>query len=108
MKGQIADMMEQGGAKGRKARAGSRFSVEELKELFQLRLDTPSDTRDLLCKGSAASGMCSITTAPYQMLITSVQMLCSCRCVAALLHPTNLLCSGSAASGVCITYYLHS
>lgn len=58
MKGQIADMMEgQGGAQGKKAGAGSRFSVEELKELFKLRLDTPSDTHDLLCKGSAATGM---------------------------------------------------
>ena len=58
MKGQIADMMEgHGGAKGKKAGAGSRFSVEELKELFKLRLDTPSDTHDLLCKGSAATGM---------------------------------------------------
>jgi len=58
MKGQIADMMEgQGGAKGKKAGAGSRFSVEELKELFKLRLDTPSDTHDLLCKGTAVTGM---------------------------------------------------
>ena len=58
MKGQIADMMEgQGGAKGKKAGAGSRFSVEELKELFKLRLDTQSDTHDLLCKGSAVTGM---------------------------------------------------
>ncbi len=58
MKGQIADMMEgQGGAKVKKAGAGSRFSVEELKELFKLRLDTPSDTHDLLCKGSTATGM---------------------------------------------------
>ncbi len=58
MKGQIADMMEgQGGAKGKKAGAGSLFSVEELKELFKLRLDTPSDTHDLLCKGSAATSM---------------------------------------------------
>ena len=57
MKGQIADMMEgQGGAKGKKAGAGSRFSAEELKELFKLRLDTASDTHDLLCKGSAAAG----------------------------------------------------
>ncbi|KAL0049394.1 hypothetical protein WJX82_001168 [Trebouxia sp. C0006] len=56
MKGQIADMMEgQGGAKVKKAGAGSRFSVEELKELFKLRLDTPSDTHDLLCKGSTAT-----------------------------------------------------
>lgn len=57
MKGQIADMMEgQGTGKGRKAGAGSRFSVEELKELFKLRLDTISDTHDLLCKGSATAG----------------------------------------------------
>ncbi len=57
MKGQIADMMEgQGGAKGKKVGAGSRFSVEELKELFKLRLDTSSDTHDLLCKGSASTG----------------------------------------------------
>ena len=57
MKGQIADMMEtQGAGKGKKAGAGSRFSVEELKELFKLRLDTASDTHDLLCKGSADTG----------------------------------------------------
>ena len=57
MKGQIADMMEgQGTSKGKKAGAGSRFSVEELKELFKLRLDTSSDTCDLLCKGTGDKG----------------------------------------------------
>ena len=57
MKGQIADMMEgQGGAKRKKAAGSSRFSAEELKELFKLRLDTVSDTRDLLCRGSATAG----------------------------------------------------
>lgn len=57
MKGQIADMMEgQDTGKGKKVGAGSRFSVEELKELFKLRLDTASDTQDLLCKGSADMG----------------------------------------------------
>ncbi|KAL3144372.1 hypothetical protein ABBQ32_004125 [Trebouxia sp. C0010 RCD-2024] len=57
MKGQIANMMEgQGAGKGKKGGAGSGFSVEDLKELFKLRLDTPSDTHDLLCKGSASQG----------------------------------------------------
>ena len=96
MKGQIADMMEQGGAKGKKARAGSRFSVEELKELFQLRLDTPSDTRDLLCKGSAATGVCSITTTSQ----TPGQRLFCLGCVASLRQPANHPCKGSAVTGV--------
>lgn len=57
MKGQIADMMEgQGAGKGKKGGAGSRFSVEELKELFKLRLDTACDTHHLLCKASADKG----------------------------------------------------
>ena len=65
MKGQIADMMEgQGAGKGKKGEAGSRFSVEELKELFKLRLDTPSDTHDLLCKGSDSKGT------PYPLHLT--------------------------------------
>ena len=56
-KGQIADMMEgKGGAKGKKGGASSRFSTEELKELFQLRLDTTCDTRDLLQRGHAVPG----------------------------------------------------
>ena len=61
MKGQIADMMEgQGSSKGPKAGAGSRFSVEELKELFKLQLDTKSDTYDLICKGSKAAGASAV------------------------------------------------
>ena len=50
-------MMEgKSGAKGKKGGSSSRFSTEELKELFQLRLDTACDTRDLLQKGHAAAG----------------------------------------------------
>lgn len=64
MKGQIANMMEgQGAGKGKKGGAGSGFSVEDLKELFKLRLDTPSDTHDLLCKGSASQGRSDTLTA---------------------------------------------
>lgn len=56
LKGQIADMMEgKGGSKCKKG-GSNRFSVEELKELFKLRLDTACDTRDLLHKGNALRG----------------------------------------------------
>lgn len=84
MKGQIADMMEgQGTGKGKKAGAGSRFSVEELKELFKLRLDTASDTQDLLCKGSADKG------------ISCALACCAVPCCAVLCHAVlccNVLC----------------
>lgn len=57
LKGQIADMMEcKDGAKGKKGAGSSRFSTEELKELFKLRLNTACDTRDLLQRGNATAG----------------------------------------------------
>ena len=66
MKGQIADMMEgQGTSKGSRVGAGSRFSQEELKELFKLQLSTTSDTYDLICKGSNPAG--KLTVLPFSM-----------------------------------------
>ena len=83
MKGQIADMMEgQGTSKGKKAGAGSRFSVEELKELFKLRLDTASDTQDLLCKGSAdKSTSCAVLCCAA---LRCVVLCCAVLCCAVL------------------------
>lgn len=86
MKGQIADMMEgQGAGKGKKGGAGSRFSVEELKELFKLRLDTPSDTHDLLCKGSSLQGRSdTLTLDPVTHIwlpTPAYKLLCTLTCI---------------------------
>ena len=101
MKGQIADMMEgQGTSKGKKAGAGSRFSVEELKELFKLRLDTASDTQDLLCKGSvdkgtscAVLGRAALCRAVLRCALLCGAVLCSfCTCSLILCIRLDWLC----------------
>lgn len=90
MKGQIADMMEgQGTGKGKKAGAGSRFSVEELKELFKLRLDTASDTLDLLCKGSADKGT-------SRAVLGCAELACASSFIACIL-PLTLVTSSAMA-----------
>ena len=84
MKGQIADMMEgQGTSKGSRAGPGSRFSQEELKELFKLQLSTKSDTYDLICRGhsrgSSVAGEVSVqrSTMLHCRLLMSNPVCCA-------------------------------